>query len=126
MEKKNKVDFMPTAVRKRDYGTVDAAGVFHWRPDALDTEEEYNSDYKILDINVSAGIKHWKDYTNNDEYIFLMIQGQVEPSLLDKTKCDAQFTAVQMFKCPIALIRLTKNRSTGTMTGVWQPLALIT
>ena len=47
MERKNKVDFMPTAVRKRNSGTVDVAGVFHWRPDTLDTEEEYNRDYKI-------------------------------------------------------------------------------
>ena len=57
MERKNEVHFMPTAVRKRDYGTVDAANVFHWRPDALDTEEVYNRDYKIWDRNVSAGIK---------------------------------------------------------------------
>ena len=48
---------MPTVVRKRDYGIVDVAGVFHWRPNALDTEEEYNRDYKIWDRNVSEGIK---------------------------------------------------------------------
>ena len=109
---------MPTAVRKRDYGTLDAVGVFHWRPDALDTEEEYNRDYKIWDINVSAGIKQWREYINNGEYICLAIQGQVEPSLWDKTKDDDRFVEVQTLKCPIALIKLTKNRSTGTMTGV--------
>ena len=57
MERKNKADFMQTAVHKRDYGTVDAASVFHWRPDTLDMEEEYNRSYKIWDRNVSAGIK---------------------------------------------------------------------
>ena len=57
MERKNEVDFMPTAVRKRDYCTVDVAGVFYWRPDALDIKKEYNRNYKIWDRNVSAGIK---------------------------------------------------------------------
>ena len=57
MERKSEADFMSTAVRKRDFGTVDAAGVFHWRSDVLDTEEEYNRDYKIWNINVSTGIK---------------------------------------------------------------------
>ena len=126
MEGKNEADFMPTAVRKRNYGTVDVAGVFHWRPDALDTEEEYNKDYKIWDRNLTTGIKQWRDYVNNGEYIFLAIQGQMERSLWDKTKDDAQFVAIQTLKCPIALIKLMKDRSTGTMTGVWQPLALIT
>ena len=50
----------------------------------------------------------------------------MEPSLWDKTKEDARFPAVQASKCPIELIKLMKDRSTGTMTGVWQPLALIT
>ena len=72
---------MPTAVRKRDYSTIDAAGVFHWRLDALDTEEEYNRDYKIWDSNVSAEIKQCRDYVNNGKYIVPAIQGQVEPSL---------------------------------------------
>ena len=46
MERKLEADFMPIAPRKRNYGTVDAAGIFHWLPDALDTEEDYccNSD----------------------------------------------------------------------------------
>ena len=48
------------------------------------------------------------------------------PSLWDKTKDDARFAAIQALKCPIALINLLKDISTGTMTGVWQPLALIT
>ena len=94
MEKKHRADFMPTAVRNRGYGTVDAAGVFHWRLDALDTEEEYNRDYKIWDRNVSAGIKQWRDYVNNGKYAFLVIQGQVKPSYWDKTKDNARFIAV--------------------------------
>ena len=31
MERKIEVDFMPTVVREIDYGTTDAACVFHWR-----------------------------------------------------------------------------------------------
>ena len=47
MERKREADFIPTAPRKRDYGTVDAAGDFDWRLDALDTEEDYLQDCKI-------------------------------------------------------------------------------
>ena len=57
MKRNNEVDFIPTAVRKRDYGTVNTAGVLYWRSDALGTEEEYKRNYKILDRNVLAGIK---------------------------------------------------------------------
>ena len=73
--------------------------------DALDTEDELNRDYKILDRNVTAGIKQWKDYVTNGEFLFLAIQGQVEQSLWDKTKDDTQFPAVQASKCPIKLIK---------------------
>ena len=48
MERKIETDFMPTGPRKRDYGTVDAACVYHWRPDALDTEVDYNRDYENM------------------------------------------------------------------------------
>ena len=58
---------------------------------ALDTEEAFNRDLKIVDRNLTAGIKQWKEYVNNGEYLSLAIQGQVEPSLRDKTKDDAQF-----------------------------------
>ena len=57
MERKIEADFISIAPRKRDYGAVDAADVFQWRPDALDTEENYNRDYKTWDINITAGIK---------------------------------------------------------------------
>ena len=39
MEKKDKDNFMPTTVNRRNYGTVNAAGMFFWNADALDTEE---------------------------------------------------------------------------------------
>ena len=113
MERKDKDDFMPIVVRKRDYGTVNNAGIFEWHADALDTEDEYNRDYKIWDRNVTAGIKQWKDYVNNGRYLFLALQGQVEPSLWDKTKDDVRLASVQALKCPIALINLMKDRSTG-------------
>ena len=114
MERKLHVDFIPIAPRKRDYGTDDAACVFHWRADALYTKEDYNRDCKIWDRNFTAGRKKWRDYVNNGEYLFLVIQSQVEPSLWDKTKDDARFVAIQTLKCPIALIKLMKDRITGT------------
>ena len=98
MERKIEANLIPIAPRKRDYGAVDAAGVFQWRPDALDTKENYNRDYKTWDRNPTAGIKQWRDYVNNGEYIFLAIQGQVEPSLWDKTKNDARFAAIQQYQ----------------------------
>ena len=85
---------MPTVVRRRDYGTVNTAGVFKWHADALDTEDEYNRGYKIWERNKTAGIKQWKDYTNEGEYLFLALQGQVESSLWNQTKDDTRFSAV--------------------------------
>ena len=73
---------------------------------------------KIWDRRVTLGIRQWDNYVNNGEYIFLAIQGQVEPSLWDKTKDDTQFAAIQASKCPIELIILLKDRCIGTMTGV--------
>ena len=55
MLRKLEAEFMPIASHRRDYGTIDAAGVFHWRPDALDTEEDYKQDSKIWDRNFQAG-----------------------------------------------------------------------
>ena len=126
MTQKTQADLMTTEPRKQDYGTVDALDAFHWRAPALDTEEDYNRDVKIWDKNLTAGIKQWKEYVNNGEYLFLAIQGQVEPSLWDKTKDDARFSAIQTLKCLIALINLMKERSTRTMNEVWEPLAYIT
>ena len=42
IKRKDKDNFTPTTVRKKDYGTIDAVGVFHWRLDTLDTVDEYN------------------------------------------------------------------------------------
>ena len=117
---------MMTKPCRQDYGTVNALDAFYWQVSALDTEEDYNRDVKIWDRNLKAGIKQWKEYVNHGEYLFLAIQGQVEPSLCDKTKEDAQFAVIQTLKCPIVLINLMKERSTGTMNGVWEPLAYIT
>ena len=111
MERKLKADFIPIGPRKRDYRTIDVAGDFHWRADALDTEEDYLRDCKIWDRNLTAGSKQLRDYVNNGEYLFLAIQSQVEPSLWDKTKDDDRFVAIQTLKCPIAFINLMKDRS---------------
>ena len=116
---------MPIAPRRRDYGAVDAHGVFQWRAPALDTEEDCKRDYKIWERSLAAGIKRFEDYTNNGEFIFHAIRGQVEPSLWDKTRADVRFAAVQALNCPIALIILIKERSIGTQSGIWAPMALI-
>ena len=96
MNRKTQADFRTTEPRKRDYGAVDAiTDAFIWHAPALDSEEDYIRDYIICDTNFTAGIKQWKEYVNNSEYLFLTIQGQVEPSLLDETKDDARFAAIQ-------------------------------
>ena len=105
MERIVEDDFMPATVNRRDYGSVNTASVFVWNADALDTEDEYNPDYKIWDRNVTTGIKQWKDYVNEGEYLFLALQGQVEPSLWDQIKDDTRFPAIQASKCPIELIK---------------------
>ena len=74
---------------------------------------------------MTTGINQWNKYKDNGESIFLAIQGQVEPSLWDKTKDDARFPAIQALKCPIALINLMKERCTGGTAGTWEPLAFI-
>ena len=57
MERKLEAEFMSIAPRRRDYETVDTASVFHWRPDALDTKEDYKRDSKIWDRNFQAESK---------------------------------------------------------------------
>ena len=49
-------------------------------------------------------MRQFQDYKNNGEYIMLAIEGQIEPSLWDKTKADVRFAAIQTATCPIALI----------------------
>ena len=72
MERKLKVEFIPTAPCKRDYGTVDVVGVSHWRPDTIDTEEDYKQDFKIWDRDFQAGSKQWRDYVNHGKYLSLL------------------------------------------------------
>ena len=86
---------MTTKPRKRDYGAVDViTNAFIWHAPALDLEEDYIRDCKIWDKNLAAGIKRWNEYVNSEECIFLTIQGQVEPSLWDKTTDDARFASI--------------------------------
>ena len=99
MERKDEDDSMPTTARWNDYGTVNAAGVFNWHADAVDTENEYNRDYKIWERNLTVEIKQWKDYINEDEHLFLAIQGQVEPFVCDKPRMLLNF---QLYNCQSA------------------------
>ena len=124
MLRKTQDDFMPADVGRSVYGAI-TAGVFVWNGNALDTEDQYNRDIKIWDRSVTSGISQWNNYMNNQESIFLAIQGQVEPSLWDKTKDDPRFAAIQALKCPIKLINLMKERCTGAAVRVWLPLAFV-
>ena len=126
MNRKTQANFIKTEPHKRHYSAVDAMDVFQWRAPALDLEEDYIRDCKTWDKNLAAGIKQWKEYVNNGEYLFLTIQGQVEPSFWDKTKDNARSAAIQTLKYPITLINLMKKRSTGTMDGIREPLAHVT
>ena len=117
MHRKTQDDFMPADVGRSSYGAM-VAGVFVWNGNALDTEDEYNRAMKVWDRSVSSGINQWNNYENNGEYISLAIQGQVEPSLWDKTKDDPRFAAIQTLNCPIELINLMKERCTGAAAGV--------
>ena len=48
---------MPVTVNRIDYGTVNANSVYIWNADALETEDEYKRDDKILEKNVTMRIK---------------------------------------------------------------------
>ena len=56
MERKNQDNFMPADVGRSIYGAMNAAGVFVWNGNALDTEDRYTRDMKVWDKSVSAGI----------------------------------------------------------------------
>ena len=98
MTRKTRTEFIPNVPHRRDYGAPDAHGIFQWRAPACDTEKEYNSDCTIWNRSLAAGIKRYGDHVNNGKYIFLSIQGQVEPSLWDKTRADVRFAAIQALK----------------------------
>ena len=56
MERKNQDNFMPADVGRSIYGAMNAAGVFVWNGNALDTEDRYNQAMKVLDRSVSSAI----------------------------------------------------------------------
>ena len=91
----------------------------------IDEEDQYNRYMKIWDRSVTLGISQWNNYVNNGESIFLAIQGQVEPSIWDKTKDNPRFVAIQALKYPIESIHLMKERCTGAAAEVWAPLTLV-
>ena len=116
MERKVQTDFVPVPIRKINYGTpgANAGDAFVWNAPTGDTEDDYNTAVIIWKADREAGMKQFRDYTNNGEYIMLAIKGQVESSLWDKTKADVRFAAIQAAKCPIELIKLMKLQVTGT------------
>ena len=113
---------MPADVGRTAYGTVNQAGIFVWNGNAIETEDDYNRAIRVRDRCTSSGIKKLEIYENNGAPIFLAIQGQVEPALLDKTKDDPRFAAIQTLKYPIELINPMKERCTGASAGVWAHL----
>ena len=126
MTRKLQAEFIPPRVRKNTYGHADPAGDFIWNAPAVDTEEDYAHDIIIWKTGQASGLKQYDDYVNNGKYIMLAIQGQVEPSVWDKTKADVRFAAIEAAKCPVPLINLMKERATGTQSGLWPPLVYIT
>ena len=126
MVRKPQAGLMPTRVRKSSYGNPGANGEFIWNAPAVDTEEDNINDTTVWKTGQVSGMKQYQDYVNNGEYIILAIEGQVEPALWDKTRGDIRFAAIQAAKCPIDLIKLMKERATGTQSGPWSPLAYIT
>ena len=127
MERKEQADFTPARVLRGNYGVpgANAGDAFVWNAPADETEERYDTDFVVWKADREAGMKRFRDYENNGEYIMLAIEGQIESSLWDKTKADVRFAAIQTAKCPIALIKLMKLRATGTQSGVWGPLAFM-
>ena len=118
MQRKTQDDFMLADVGRSAHGTVTQAGVFVWNGNTIETEDNYNRAMEVWDRCVTSVIKNRDNYKNNGEYIFLAIQGQVEPSLWYKTKDDPRFAAIQTLKCPIELINFMKERCTGAAAGV--------
>ena len=110
MERKVQGDYIPARVLRSNYGGpgVNPGDPFVWNAPADETEDEYNTDFIVWRADREAGMKRFRTYQNNGEFIMLAIEGQVESSLWDKTKADARFPAIQTAKCPIELIKLMK------------------
>ena len=97
MVRKTQTDFIPARVRKTNYGVAGAnpRDAFVWNAPAINIEENYINDVTVWKTGQVSGMKQYQDYVNNSEFIMLAIQGQVEPSLWDKTKGDIRFPAIQ-------------------------------
>jgi len=129
-ERKSATDYMPAVVDRINYSHVNAAGdAIIWDGatylERVSSEDRFNRDNKLWDSESKLGINNWNKYEQHGEALFLVIKGQVEPSLWDKTKDDPAFAGVEALKCPIALLNLLKVRCTGTVPGVWGPLVYL-
>ena len=127
--RKTRADFMPATVNKLSYGSFNNAGAFEFDganpTERYESEQEYDVDKKIWESEQREGIRKWNKYQEHSEALFLTIKGQIDKALWDRTMDDAQFAAVEAGKCPIALLNLIKNRCTGAVAGLWEPLAIM-
>ena len=127
--RKTRADFMPAAVNKLNYGAFDNAGVFVFNganaTERYEQEQDFDMNKKIWESEQREGIRKWNKYQEHSEALFLTIKGQIDRALWDRTMDDAQFAAVEAGKCPIALLNLIKNRCTGAVAGLWEPLAIM-
>ena len=93
---------MPTRVSKSNYGVFTGADadifVYHGVTPAerMDEEDRFCSDKLLWESESKARINNWNKYKQHAESIFLAIQGQVEPSLLDKTMDDPRLQPLKL------------------------------
>ena len=120
---------MPATVNKLNYGAFNNANAFVFTganaTEMYENEQNYEIDKKIWESEQREGIQKWGKYQEHSEALFLTIKGQIDPALWDRTMDNAQFTAVEAGKCPIALLNLIKDRCTGAVAGLWEPLAIM-
>ena len=118
---------MPATVSKLNYGAFNNANAFVFTGanamEMYENEQDYETDKKIWESEQREGIRKWGKYQEHSEAFFLTIKGQIDPALWDRTMDDAQFAAVEAGKYPIALLNLIKDRCTGAVAGLWEPLA---
>ena len=88
--RKTQYDFIPVTVGRSAYGIITAC-VCTLNGYVIDTEDKYNRDIKIWERSATAGFRQQDNYVNHGEYLYLAIQGQVEPSFWDQTKDDTKF-----------------------------------
>ena len=127
--RKTRADFMPATVNKLSYGSFNRADAFEFdganASERFESEQEYDVDKKIWESEQREGVRKWGKYQEHSEALFLTIKGQIDKALWDRTMDDAQFAAVEAGKCPIELLNLIKNRCTGAVAGLWEPLAIM-